>query len=146
MNSILNTPLIWIPALGIILAIVLGLLAFKSRGFKRGTFAIFAALCVLAPGYLLAAVFAPHWIDARHRSYQAFYDSIRPGMTRFEVLARLDEYYPADGVRKRPRIMKDTDEELGFFMNPEHSYEPNAEGIFLDFAEGKVTRKRYSRD
>jgi hypothetical protein len=143
----LQQPLLWIPALGILLCIVTGVAAFKARGgLKRAALGSIAALCVLAPAYLLAAVFKPHWIDARHRTYQSFYDAIETGMTRFEVLARLDEYYPADGARKRPRITKDTTDELGLFMNPEHSYEPNCEGIFLDFADGKVTRKRYSRD
>jgi len=120
MNTLLTTPLIWIPALGIILAIVFGQWAFRVRGVQRGSLVIIAVLCVLAP--------------------------IQPGMTRFEVLASLERHYPAGGPRQRPKIMKDTADELGFFMNPEDSYEPNCEGIFLDFADGKVTRKRYSRD
>lgn len=146
MNTLLNAPLIWIPALGVILAIVFGQWAFRARGIQRGSLAIIAAVCVLAPGYLLAAAFAPQWIDARHRSYLSFYESIQPGMTRFEVLASLERHYPAEGPRQRPKTMKDSAAELGFFMNPEDSYEPNCEGIFLDFADGKVTRKRYSRD
>ena len=117
-----------------------------TRGGKRITLLTLAAFCVLLPAYLLIAVFSPQWIDARHRAYRTFFDGIEVGMSREQVLASLDIHYPADGPRQRPKIMKDSREELGFFMNPEDSHEPNCEGIFLDLSEGKVERKRYSRD
>lgn len=146
MNTISNQPLIWIPIIGIVFAILAFLGARKSSGGVRIGLAIVGAICFFLPGYLLVAVFAPGLVDARIRAYQTFFEDIRPGMTRFEVLASLEKHYPAHGPRQRPKIMKDTAAELGFFMNPEDSYEPNCEGIFLDFAEGKVTRKSYSRD
>ncbi|MCB1210209.1 MAG: hypothetical protein KDK97_12820 [Verrucomicrobiales bacterium] len=146
MNSILNQPLIWIPVLAVVLATLAFLGAGKSRGSVRIGLGIVGAACVLLASYVLVAVFAPGLVDARIRVYQTFFENLQPGMTRFEVLASLEKHYPADGPRQRPRIMKDTANELGFFMNPEDSYEPNCEGIFLDFADGKVTRKRYSED
>ncbi len=147
MNSLLNHPLVCVTTLGFLLAICGAVAAFKARGrLKRATLAAVAALCVMIPGYLLAAVFAPQWIDARHRVYKAFYDDIEAGMTRDQVIATLDHRYPEGGPRQRPTIIKDTVEELGFFMNPERSRGPNCEGIFLDFTEGRVVRKHYSRD
>ena len=67
-------------------------------------------------------------------------------MSREQVLAILDKRYPEDGPRQLPKIMKDTGDELGFFMNPEASSGPNYEGIFHDLANEKVTRKSYSKD
>ena len=67
-------------------------------------------------------------------------------MTREQVLAAMDQRYPTNGSRKRPKIMDDTPESLGFFMNPETSREPNCEGIFLTLERGRVTRKVYSPD
>lgn len=125
MNPLLNQPLIWIPVLGIILAVL-------------------GVLCVLYPSYILAYVFKPEWIDARFRAYKSFYADLQVGMTRDEVNAALELHDPAEGPRQRLTVMRDTPTELGFFMNPEHSCEPNCEGIFLDLHQNHVTRKRYS--
>ncbi len=102
--------------------------------------------CVLIPAYLLTAVFAPNLIDPRIRTYWAFYDAIEVNMTREQVLSTLEKHYPQGGQRQRPTIIRDTDNALGFFMDPEHSHQPNCEGVFLELAEGKVIRKRYSKD
>jgi hypothetical protein len=67
-------------------------------------------------------------------------------MTRDEVYAALDHRYPKSGARKRPNVMEDTATNLGFFMNPETSREPNCEGIFLKFEKGRVKSKVYSPD
>ncbi|MFT5109867.1 MAG: hypothetical protein ACI9UA_005519 [Pseudoalteromonas tetraodonis] len=42
--------------------------------------------------------------------------------------------------------MDDTSERFGFFMNPEHSKDPNCEGIFLSLHKGTVAKKVYSAD
>jgi len=62
------------------------------------------------------------------------------------VLAALDRRYPKSGARKRPKVMEDTAESLGFFMNPETSREPNCGGIFLKLEQGRVKSKVYSPD
>lgn len=58
----------------------------------------------------------------------------------------MDARYPKNGKRQRPRIMQDNPGSLGFFMNPETSREPNCEGIFLDFKDGRIVSKAYSPD
>ena len=67
-------------------------------------------------------------------------------MTRDEVLELVRRHYPQGGSRQAPRLFEDTEAELGFFMNPEGSVNPNCEGIFLEMSAGKVTSKDYSRD
>lgn len=67
-------------------------------------------------------------------------------MTRQEVMGVLELHYPADGQRQRPTVTQDSEQRLGFFMNPEEHREPNHEGIFVDLADGKVTGKQYSAD
>ena len=142
-----SQPVLWIVALGILLAIPAVVAVCKVRGrAKRGVLATVAVLCLLLPGYLFVAVYFPQWIDARHRVYQAFYQDIEFGMSRDQVFATLGKHYPTNGPRQRPTTNTDTAERLGFFMNPEHSREPNCEGIFLDFKDGRMVRKHYSRD
>lgn len=146
MNSFLNQPFIWIVVAGVVLAVLAFLASRQSKGATRITLTSIGVACLLVPAYLVVAVYAPELIDARIRTYKALYREIESGMTRDQVLAMVDKHYPAGGMRQRPKIMKDTFEELGFFMNPEHSREPNCEGIFLDLADGRVVGKRYSRD
>lgn len=69
-------------------------------------------------------------------------------MTRFEVLDSLERFYPADGPRQRPKIVGDTDDELGFLMQSEQSSSSGttADGISVIFADGKVVRKYFSPD
>ncbi len=67
-------------------------------------------------------------------------------MTRDEVFAALDRHYPPTGPRKRPKILRDDTDSIGFFMNPEKSREPNCEGIFLTLKEGRVITRIYSPD
>jgi hypothetical protein len=100
---------------------------------------------LLPAGYLLVAL-NPWLVDSRFRSYRAFYRDIEIGMTRNEVFEALERNYPADGPRKRPKILNDTAEGLGFFMDPETSREPNCEGIFLRLESGRVSAKSYSAD
>ena len=146
MNSVLDHPIIWIPAIGFFLALVVFFGARKTRGGARIGLAITGTVLVLLPTWLLVAAFAPAWIDARHRTYQAFYKAIQPGMTRFEVLASLERHYPADGPRQRPKIVGDTEVELGFLMQWEQSSGTTADGISVILANGKVVRKDFSPD
>ena len=104
------------------------------------------ALVLIAPAGYVFFAFHPEFVDGRFRTYKAFYRDIQIGMTREQVLEALERRYPPDGQRKRPKIMDDTPERLGFFMNPETSREPNCEGIFLTLEQGRVTKKDYSPD
>ena len=88
----------------------------------------------------------PEVADGRYRTFKTFYLELHEGMTREEVDLTLDRCYPKGGPRPRPRIFKETAEDLGFFMNPEHATGPNCEGIFLTLKSGRVTRKEYSAD
>jgi len=104
------------------------------------------AAALLVPALYLAQALHPEIIDARFRTYKAFYRDIRIGMTKAEVLQVLDRRYPSPGRRQRPTVMEDKPERLGFFMNREVSKGPNCEGIFLTLKEGRVTSKQYSPD
>ena len=42
--------------------------------------------------------------------------------------------------------MNNAADDVGYFMNPEKSTEPNCEGIFLTLEAGSVTKMWYSAD
>lgn len=105
----------------------------------------FAVILLLPAAYVFLA-FHPEWVDGRYRTYKRFYRDLQPGMTRAQVMETLDQRYPAGGPRQRPTIMDNTPTRLGFFMNPEHSREPNCEGIFLTFEGGRLSKIVYSPD
>lgn len=107
---------------------------------------ILMALVFMVPAAYVFVGLNPGLFDSRFRTYQAFYKDIELGMTREQVLTLLERHYPADGSRKRPKILNDTPDALGFFMNPETSTEPNCEGIFLTLEGGRVTKRVYSAD
>ena len=67
-------------------------------------------------------------------------------MTRGEVLSLLERDYPKGDPRQLPKIVEDTPERLGFCMSSETERDPNCEGIYVTFLEGRVTRKEYVRD
>ena len=116
----------------------------RSRAVK--SVMVVLALVFLIPSGYLFSVFHPELVDGRFRTYKAFYGDIQIGMTRDEVFAALDRRYPKSGARQRPKVMEDTADRLGFFMNPETSREPNCEGIFLKVEKGRVKSKVYSPD
>ncbi len=131
-------------------AALLGLCAVVAACTARRT-AVRALMIILAVIFWLPAAyvflaFHPELLDARFRTYKAFYRDSQVGMTRDEVLAALARRYPNPGPRQRPTILEDTTNSLGFFMNPETSREPNCEGIFLKLEGGRVKTKDYSPD
>jgi hypothetical protein len=119
---------------------------FVRGGVKRAALLSLAALLTLPSSYMLLHIFVPEVVDGRFRTYKALYADIHPGMTRIEVFDLIDRHYPSTGNRGRPKVLEDTPERLGFFMNPETSTEPNCEGIFLKLAQGRVASKSYSAD
>lgn len=139
-------PFILIAAVGVIFALISISVACVTRsGAIRALMIVIATVCLL-PAVNVLLAFCPELVDGRFRTYKKFYSDIQIGMTREQVLSAMERRYPADGLRKRPKIMDDTSTRLGFFMNPETSREPNCEGIFLTLQDGHVTQKQYSAD
>jgi hypothetical protein len=139
-------PFILFAAGGAVLALIAVVVACMVRSGGVRALMIVLALVFLLPAAYVFVVFHPELVDGRFRTYKAFYSDIQIGMTRDEVLAVLDRRYPKAGARLRPKVMDDTQDSLGFFMNPETSREPNCEGIFLKLDNGKVKSKDYSPD
>ena len=139
-------PFILFAAGGVVLALIAVVMACTVRSDSaRNLMIVIALLCVLPVAYVFLA-FHPELVDGRFRTYKRFYHDIQVGMTREQVLTAMEQRYPADGPRKRPKIMDDTQTSLGFFMNPETSREPNCEGIFLTLESNRVTKIVYSAD
>jgi|SRR5882724_5758057 len=139
-------PFILIAAFGVVLAlaVVVAACLVRSEGIKSVMVGL-SVVFLIPAGYVFLA-FHPELVDGRFRTYKAFYRDIQIGMTRDEVFAALDRRYPKSGARQRPKVMDDTVESLGFFLNPETSREPNCEGIFLKLEKGRVKKKDYSPD
>lgn len=139
-------PFILVAALAGLVAVGATILAFRvSRAGQCAFLTMIALLCIL-PAIYLGAQLRPELVDARFRAYKNFYGEIHEGMSRDEVLAVMERRYPAGGPRQRPKVMSEGPGDLGFFMNPESSREPNCEGILLTLHEGRVTRKVYLVD
>ncbi|HKP35529.1 MAG TPA: hypothetical protein VJT71_01630 [Pyrinomonadaceae bacterium] len=139
-------PLILIAAVGAAAGLPAIVIACRAKSGVLIGLMVLLALVFMAPaGYLILAL-NPALIDGRFRAYKQFYKDIEVGVTREQVLAAMDRRYPATGPRKRPKIMDNTPNRLGFFMNPEASREPNCEGIFLTLEGGRVSKKVYSPD
>ncbi len=133
-------------ALGVMASLILLVTVFRVRSAGLKVLLLLVAIVTLTPAGLVVLAAFPEWVDARFRSYKAFYAEIQPGMTRDEVMALQTRVYPEGGPRQKPRIAIEDDTSLTFFMHPEDSTEPNCEGIFLAFKDGKVTSKTYSPD
>jgi hypothetical protein len=139
-------PFILVAAAGALLALIAVIIACKARnGFTMALMLLLAVVFIAPAGYVFLA-FHPQFVDGRFRTYKAFYRDIQIGMTREQVFTILDRHYPKSGPRQHPKVMDDTTNSLGFFMNPETSREPNCEGIFLKLEGGRVKSKDYSPD
>jgi hypothetical protein len=135
-----------IAGVGLLVASVLVFFGCRARSGLATAILLFFALVFALPGIWLFLEFHPELIDGRFRTYKAFYDDIKVGMTRDQVITAMEARYPQNGKRRRPKIMQDELGRLGFFMNPETSREPNCEGIFLSLTNGCVASKDYSAD
>jgi len=116
-----------------------------SSWLKRGIL-IVAALFLLTPSGVALICIKPELVDGRYKTYKQLYGDIHVGMSRAEVMTLIDQHYPSEGKRLRPKIIEDSDKKLSFFMNPEDSTEPNCEGIFLRIQDDSVIKKSYARD
>jgi hypothetical protein len=145
MNSGVHS-FVLIAAFGALAALVAIIIACRARRGLVTAMMIVLALALMIPAGFVIMAFHPELVDGRFRTYKEFYRDIEVGMTCEQVLAAMEERYPANGPRKRPMIIGDTPQSLDFFMNPETSREPNCEGIFLMLEAGRVTRMSYSAD
>jgi len=131
---------------GALAALVAIVIACRAKSGLVTAMMVVLALVFIAPtGYVFLA-FHPDLVDGRFRTYKRFYGDIQVGMTREQVLTAMEQRYPTNGPRERPKVLNDTPEGLGFLMNPEPSREPNSEGIFLALESGRVTKIVYSAD
>ena len=139
-------PLLLIAAVSLIVALAcLFSACLASNWFKRGIL-IVAALFLLTPSGVALLCIKPELVDGRYETYKQLYGDIHVGMSRAEVMTRVDRHYPSGGERLPPDVIEDSDKKLSFFMNPEDSTEPNCEGIFLNLENDAVVKKSYARD
>lgn len=139
-------PILVLAMLGLVATVIMLVTVFRVRHWGLKVLLAMIAVVTLVPAVLVGWVMFPEALDARFQTYKDFYAHIQLGMTRAEIMALEDRLYPADGPRKKPTVIMEDDTSLTFFMHPEDSTEPNCEGIFLGFAEGKLKSKNYSPD
>lgn len=145
MNSSTH-PILVLALLGLVGSLIMLVTVFRVRRAGLKLLLVLISLVLLAPAGLVVVTVFPEWVDARFRSYKTFYEGIQPGMTQAEVMAWEAQIYPEGGPRQRPQIIVQDETSLSFFMHPEHSTEPNCEGILLVFENGRLESKSYSPD
>jgi len=139
-------PILVLVVLGIVATVIMLITVFRVRSLGLKVLLVLIGMVTLAPAGLVLVAMHPEWVDARFRTYKDFYGGIQLGMTRDEVMGLQTQFYPTGGPRQKPQIIIEDDRSLTFFMHPEHSTEPNCEGIFLGFKDGKLKSKTYSPD
>ncbi|MCB9856546.1 MAG: hypothetical protein H6818_12760 [Phycisphaerales bacterium] len=106
----------------------------RKGGIGR-LFLVISAMLVVLP-------YVPH---TRVKSYAMFYACIKPGMTRTDVLARLDDYYPDRASTDVPTVRVDSADRLSLTLGGDNT-PYNAECIVIRFTNGIVIAKSYSPD
>ncbi|MBN8417304.1 MAG: hypothetical protein J0L73_00155 [Verrucomicrobia bacterium] len=139
-------PILVLALLGLVASLITLVTVFRVRRVALKLLLLLISLLALAPTGLVLVTMFPEWVDARFRSYKTFYEGIQPGMTKAEIMAWEAQIYPEGGPRQRPQIIVEDETSLSFFMHPEHSTDPNCEGILLVFENGKLKAKTYSPD
>jgi hypothetical protein len=105
---------------------------------KRAVAWIFVAVSAL----LMILPYVPHTLV---KSYGQFYAGVKPGMTRADVLARLDDYYPDRSKTRIPTVRGNNAGILSLSLGDD--YMPyNAEWIVIRFTGGVVSSTSYSPD
>lgn len=139
-------PVILIGASSALVALIAVITACRTSNGMVRMLAFAITLIALAPAIFLIVALNPWITDARYRAYRAFYRDVEVGMSKTDVQKLLAEHYPTNGARGYPQTVYDDATQLGYFMNPEHSREPNCEGIFLSLSNSIVVSKKYSAD
>lgn len=140
-------PILVLAVLGLVATVIMLITVFRVRSRVLKVLLLLVALVTLAPAGLVLMTVHPEWVDARFRSYKAFYEGIQIGMTRGDVMTLQAQLYPVGGPRREPRIFLEEEDKLTFFMDPEDPESSvNCEAILLALKEGKVVSKTYSPD
>ena len=140
------SPILLIVALSSLLAGLFVVLAIRaSRRLARAGLGVCAiVLCI--PAFWLFLAFHEELVDKRVAAYKTFYSHLQVGMTRDDVSALVERDYPSGGPRQRPKIVVETQDHVSFCMSPEGERDPNCEGIYITFRDGRVSQKEYVRD
>lgn len=139
-------PVILIGVSSAVVALIAVITACRTSNGMVRLLSFTVSLVAMIPAIFLIVALNPWMTDARFRTYRAFYRDIEVGMSKADVQKLLTEHYPTNGARGYPQTVYDDDTQLGYFMNPEHSREPNCEGIFLSLSNSIVVSKSYSAD
>ena len=131
---------------GLLAGLLLATFAWRSQRMVTKAFLGVVAACFLVPSAILFIGRNPWIIDARYRTFQLFYWNIRMDMSRQEVIAEMQNWYPADQPRMAPKIKEDSADKLEFEMNPESETKMDHEGIVLQMQGGHVIGKSYETD
>lgn len=106
------------------------------------------AVALWLHGFFLAAYLALMFTDLSPvKPYRRFYNSIRPGMTRAQVMQALHRQFPKDGRYPVPILRNAANSyfEMMFFLDPNQGAY-NAEGVFITMSNELVASKSYSPD
>jgi len=139
-------PIFVLAVLGLVASVIMLITVTRVRSMGLKVVLVLISFATLAPAALVLVSMYPEWVDARFRSYKGFYEGLQLGMTHGEVMDLQAKLYPEGGPRQKPQIIMEDEKNLTFFMHPEHSAEPNCEGIFLVFENGRLKSKTYSPD
>jgi hypothetical protein len=139
-------PIFVLAVLGLVASVIMLITVTRVRSMGLKVVLVLISFVTLAPAALVLVSMYPEWVDARYRSYKGFYEGLQLGMTHAEVMDLQAKLYPEGGPRQKPQIIMEDEKNLTFFMHPEHSTEPNCEGIFLVFENGRLKSKSYSPD
>jgi hypothetical protein len=139
-------PIFVLAVLGLVASVIMLITVTRVRSMGLKVVLVLISFVTLAPAALVLVSMYPEWVDARYRSYKGFYEGLQLGMTHAEVMDLQAKLYPEGGPRQKPQIIMEDEKNLTFFMHPEHSTEPNCEGIFLVFENGRLKSKTYSPD
>ena len=123
----------------IVVVACVGIGAYRQHG---------AAVALWLHGLFLAAYLALMFTDLTPvKPYRRFYNSIRPGMTRAQVMQALHRQFPKDGRYPVPVLRNAADSyfEMMFFLDPNQGAY-NAEGVFITMSNELVASKSYSPD
>ncbi len=132
--------------IGMISGGIIGICAWRSSRLLLRLFLFIASLSILAPSAIALVGKNPWLVDSRFRIYQFFYWNIRIGMSREEVFAEMNNWYPKVESHKPPTTALDTAYQLKFYMTQENPGEPQHEAILLKMLDGRVIGKEYIAD
>lgn len=128
---------------GLIVGVIAGVLAWRSRGRLSKVMLGLVAVCVLTPSAILYVGRNPWLVDARYRTFMMLYWNIRIGMTEEEIQARIRSLYPLKGEQKSPLFYPGGGGNMEIQMAPEATDTFGHESIILKMQGGQVLGIKY---